>query len=127
MNLVLESDRLLLRPLEKGDLDIGIDLFTDPEVTAYIGGPITKELVAEEMLLALRRCAGGAIGVWCILDRAGGEKLGTVALLPLPIEDDDTNWDLVVGDSLPDAEITGHVIEIKAAIERIREMIQNVE
>ena len=32
-----------------------------------------------------------------------------------------------IGSKASDAEISRHVIEIKAALERIREMIQNVE
>ncbi len=53
----------------------------------------------------VRRCAYGCIGVWCVIERSTEEKLGTAILLPLPIEEDDTNWDLVVGDDYPDCEI----------------------
>ena len=30
-----------------------------------------------------------------MIDRSTNEKLGNAMLLPLPIDEDDTNWDLV--------------------------------
>ncbi len=105
MNLVLKSERLLLRPLAETDLDVGLETLTDPAVMKYFGKTFTKDQVAEELQTAMRRCAGGCIGIWCVIDRSTKEKLGTAELLPLPIEEEDTNWDLVVGDDLPDCEI----------------------
>jgi len=105
MNLILESERILLRPLDGSDVDLGFDLLTDPRVTRYAGRTYTRDEVVEQMPTVVRRCAGGAIGIWCVTDRATGEKLGTAILLPLPVDEDDTNWDLVRGDRLPDAEI----------------------
>jgi len=105
MKLDLETARLRLRPLTEGDVDLGLDLLTDPAVTKYAGRTYTRDEVAEQMPTVVRRCAGGAIGIWCVTDRATGEKLGTAILLPLPVDEDDTNWDLVRGEQMPDAEI----------------------
>ena len=116
MDLNLESERLLLRPLEAGDLDVSLSILTDPDVMKYVGGGIcTEDEVIEDLKIATRRCAGGSIGIWCVIDRASSEKLGTAILLPMPIEEDDTNWDLVVGDDLPDAEIeVGYILKKSA-------------
>ncbi len=105
MNLTLKSERLLLRPLAETDLDVEIEIGTDPEVMKYIDEPDTEESVVQQMPNYVKRCAGGCIGVWCVIERSTNEKLGTAILLPLPIEEDDTNWDLVVGDDFPDCEI----------------------
>ena len=105
MKLVFKTDRLLLRPLAETDSDLGIELLTDPAVTRYVCQTYTEAQVIEEMPNLTRRCAGGCIGIWCVIDRSTEEKLGTSVLLPLPIEEDDTNWSLVVGDDLPDCEI----------------------
>ena len=105
MKLVFKTDRLLLRPLLETDSDLGIELLTDPAVTRYVCQTYTEAQVIEEMPTVTRRCAGGCIGIWCVIDRSTEEKLGTSVLLPLPIEEDDTNWSLVVGDDLPDCEI----------------------
>ena len=105
MNLNLKSERLLLRPVRETDLDVEVEMGTDPEVMKYIGELETREKIVQDMPKFVRRCAGGCIGIWCVLERSTEEKLGTAILLPLPIEEDDTNWDLVVGDELPDCEI----------------------
>lgn len=115
MNLEFTSERLFLRPLSDVDLDFAIALLTDPEVAKYVGGVYTVEEVIEELPLVVRRCGGGCIGVWCVIDRETGEKLGTSVLLPMPIEEDDTNWDLVVGDEIPDCEIEiGYILKKSA-------------
>ncbi len=106
LTLTLETERLLLRPVEERDLDVAIEMFTDPDVMQFLGGEtMSIAEVREEMPTYTKRCAVGAIGIWCIEDRSSQEKLGSVFLLPLPIEKDDTDWDLVVGDQLPNAEI----------------------
>lgn len=105
MNLVLKSERLLLRPLAETDLDVGIEIGTDPEVMKYIGELLTEDGVIQKMPNYIKRCAGGCIGIWCVTDRSTKEKFGTAILLPLPIDEDDTNWDLVAGDELPDCEV----------------------
>ncbi len=65
MNLILETDRLILRPLAAEDLDIAIALWTDPDVARYVADrAATKEEVIAEMPTVLRRCVEGAIGVW---------------------------------------------------------------
>ena len=105
MNLNLKSDRLLLRPLEKADVDLGLEILTDPEVMLYVGQARSRAQVIEEMEVSTRRAGGGCIGIWCVMDLATKEKLGTGILLPLPIELADTDWSLVEGEAVPDAEI----------------------
>lgn len=130
MKLELHSQRLLLRPLAAEDLELAVELFTDPEVMTFVGEPYTAEKIAEEMPVALSRGGAGCIGIWCILDRVTGEKLGETFLLPLAIEGDDTDWDLVGGPGLPEAEIeTGYFLRRPAwgkgyATETIRRLIR---
>lgn len=106
VNLVLRSERLLLRPLAEADLDVLTEILTDPAVMKYVGGETyTEDRILRELPTAIRRCAGGCIGIWCVIRQPTREKLGYALLLPLPIEETDTNWDLVVGDELPDCEV----------------------
>ncbi len=105
MNLVLKSDRLLLRPLSENDLDVSIEILTDPAVMKYVAKTHTKEQVIQELPAALKRCAGGCIGFWCVIDRLTKEKLGTALLQPLPIDVKGTPWNLVGGEELPDGEV----------------------
>jgi RimJ/RimL family protein N-acetyltransferase len=103
--LELQSDRLLLRPLIEDDLDLVLEMFTNPEVMRYTGGVASEETLTKEMQHYVKRGAGECIGVWCVLRRDTGEKLGSAALLPLPVDGDDTDWALVQEDRYPDEEV----------------------
>lgn len=105
MHPVLHTDRLTLIPFQLSDLDIALEMFTDPEVLRFAGGVMTGKEVRREMSNWVRRGGNGRIGVWCITSSASGQKLGTVALLPMPIEEDDTDWELVVPGFTPDCDI----------------------
>lgn len=112
MHLELLTDRLLLRPLRLDDVDLAIEMFTDPEVVRYVGGATAVEEIRAEMNNSVKRCGGGCIGIWCVVDRLTSEKLGTGVLLPMPVEEDDSTWDLVEGPDLPDSEIeVGYILK----------------
>ncbi len=130
VNLELETDRLFLRPLANNDWEMAVETFMDPEVMKFVADVGSEEALAEEMKTAIRRGAGGRIGVWCVLQRETGEKLGTAILLPLPIEEDDTDWSLVQEDQYPDADIeVGYILKRSAwgngyATEACRRLVQ---
>lgn len=113
MNLVFESERLVYRPLSEADVDLSIDQWTDPDVTKYTADRVyTAEEVAAEMPIVVRRCAGGCIGIWCMIDKVRQEKLGSVFLLPMPLDLRDTDWDLVAGEQIPAGDIEiGYILK----------------
>ncbi|MEJ2178284.1 MAG: GNAT family N-acetyltransferase [Gammaproteobacteria bacterium] len=109
------TSRLLLWPLEPGDVDLGIEMFTDPDVMRYVGGLLSADKIRSEMPNYLKRCGGGCIGIWCVIERSTSGKIGTGALLPMPVEEDDTNWDLVEGPDIPASEIeVGYILKCSA-------------
>jgi RimJ/RimL family protein N-acetyltransferase len=130
VNLELETDRLILRPLVENDLDLALETLTDPEVMKFIADVCDEETLPGEMKSFIRRGAGGRIGIWCVHQRETGEKLGTSILLPLPIEEDDTDWSLLEEDRYPDAEIeVGFMLKRSAwgkgyATEACRRLVQ---
>jgi ribosomal-protein-alanine N-acetyltransferase len=105
MKLELHTERLRLTPLEPADLDIALQMYTDPEVLKYVCDVMTEVEIREEMPNSIRRGGNGGIGIWCIADRRTGEKLGDTYLLPMPIDEDDTDFSLVVMGQMPDADI----------------------
>lgn len=115
-HLIFETERLRFEPLSLDDLDLAIEQWTDPEVVRYVGDYTYSEAeLAEEMPKFVRRCADGCIGVWRLTERATGDKIGTAILLPSPIELDDTDWDLVTGDKIPEGDIeVGYVLKRSA-------------
>jgi len=105
MNLNLSSERLSLNPLESTDLDLCLEMFTDPAVVKYADGLMSESTIKGEMSNWTKRGGNGCIGIWRISDRMSGEKYGSVALLPIPIEEEDTDFNLVVPGTMPDGDI----------------------
>ena len=105
MKLELHTERLLLTPLVADDIDLALEMYTDPEVLEHTHGVMTEAEIRREMPNFIKRGGNGGIGVWCIKDRDTGEKLGETYLLPLPIDEDHTDFSLIVMGQIPDAEI----------------------
>jgi RimJ/RimL family protein N-acetyltransferase len=105
MNLELQTERLVLRPLVLDDIDLCIELYSDPLVVKYIEDPRTPDEIKINMLDYVKRSGDGFIGFWCVFDKISNDKLGKVLLLPLPIELDDTDWDMVESPIIPDCDI----------------------
>ena len=105
MKLELHTERLILTPLVADDVDLALEMYTDPEVLKYACGVMTELEIRQEMPDAIKRGGNGGIGTWCISDRRTGEKIGETYLLPLPIDRDHTDFSLVVMGQMPDADI----------------------
>ena len=105
MKAFLTTERLTLKPLSQDDADLVVELFTDPVVKKHTGGPQSEASIREEMRVSTRRGGNGCIGIWTIVRAEDGEKLGTVALLPMPVDTQVTDYDSIVPGEYPDAEI----------------------
>lgn len=108
---------MTFRPLGLGDLDSAIEQWTDPGVTRYLSdGPLTEQQIKENLPREICRAGpGGCIGVWVLTSKQTGEKLGTAILLPMPVDADDTEWDLLGTDAIPDREIEiGYILKRSA-------------
>jgi ribosomal-protein-alanine N-acetyltransferase len=105
MNLVLCSKRLTLTPFDGPDFDLAMEMFTDPDVLRYAGGVMDEDEIREQMSNWIKRGGNGCIGIWSVSDRGNGEKLGSAALLPMPIDEDDTDFGLVIPGQMPDGDV----------------------
>ncbi len=106
MNLDLMTERLLLKPLDQTDVDTAVEMFTDPAVIKYMGNQLMSEdEICKEMAIWMKRGGNGCIGIWSISDLETAEKYGSGYLLPMPIDEDDTDWDLVVPGVMPDCDV----------------------
>jgi len=104
MKLELLSDRLVLNPFKSTDIDLAVELWTDPEVVRYICDVATEAEVRREMPDTIKRGGDGAIGEWCIADHKTGEKFGSAYLLPMPTEED-VDYGLLDMGQMPDVDI----------------------
>jgi len=115
IDLTFESERMAFKPLAEDDLPLAIELWTDPEITKFVGGTTPEETLRRDHHRYMRRCAGGVIGIWTLTPHNQNEKIGTAILLPMPTELNDTDWDLVTGDGLPNAQIeVGYILKKSA-------------
>ena len=105
MHLELQSERLVLTPYTAKDLDLSIEIFTDPVVLKYTGGVMSETAIKESVSNWTRRGGNGCIGIWTVSDRRTGEKYGSAALLPMPVEEKTTDYSLVVPGKMPDGDI----------------------
>ncbi|MEV6609521.1 GNAT family N-acetyltransferase [Kutzneria sp. NPDC051319] len=81
----LDADRIVLRALRDADRDRFIELRTDPEVNAHIGGPTPRQAV-EQRLADIGGLSNATVpGVYAIADRVTDTFLGTVQLTRLPL------------------------------------------
>ena len=100
--LVLETERLRLRPFSMADTDLAVDLLTDPKVMHYVDDIMTAEEARSMMPLITRRGAGGRIGYWTAELKSTGEKIGDGELTPIPMgERTKTDWSQVVPNAYP--------------------------
>jgi RimJ/RimL family protein N-acetyltransferase len=75
--VVIETERLVLRPHTRADFDDSAALWADPDVTRFITG---RPSTAEEVWQRLLRYAGGwslmGFGYWAICERENGRFIG---------------------------------------------------
>ena len=74
---VLESKRLVLRPLRAGDLDEFAATMALPEVTRFLSAsPLSREDAWRRMLMCVGQWPLHGFGYWAVTMRAGGRLVG---------------------------------------------------
>ena len=93
MEEFLRTERLVLRKFTADDVDLLVELDSDPEVMHYVTGGVTtsREEIASDVMPAFlsyyERYDG--FGFWAALDRATGKFLGWFHLRPAPDDEPD--------------------------------------
>ncbi len=84
MQTHLETERLILRRFTPDDVDLLVELDSDPEVMRYLNGgsPTPREVIEREALPRFLRFNDRAngVGYWAAIERASGSFLGRVFL-----------------------------------------------
>lgn len=104
--IVLETERLYVRPWRESDLDPIRRLFTDPEAVRYLGDgkPWSEEQIAELVRWNMDHRSGWEPGFFnCpLVLREGDEVIGRVGINPLWVEpghvdysEPELEWDLI--------------------------------
>jgi [ribosomal protein S5]-alanine N-acetyltransferase len=86
MQAVLETERLLLRPLSEDDIDWLFEMDTDPEVMHYITGFRPESAEASrawiQKLKTLYHDTGSRYGFWAVVEKVTGEPCGWLTVRP---------------------------------------------
>jgi RimJ/RimL family protein N-acetyltransferase len=82
--IILETDRLLLRPLFMDDLDELFTLYSDPEIRKYFPeGVLTREETREELEWHMNgHPKYPELGLWATVHKKTGKFIGRCGLLP---------------------------------------------
>jgi len=87
-SLITRTERLFIRHLTEADIPALASLWTDPEVTRFMGGPRDFEKVSgsfKEDLLS----PPPKLDLWPVIERASGEVVGHCGLLPKTVDGQD--------------------------------------
>jgi RimJ/RimL family protein N-acetyltransferase len=82
-----------------------LEMFTDPEVVKYVCDVVPEDEIRTEMSSWIKRGGDGCIGIWCIADQMSGEKYGSAYLLPMPVEEPDNDFSLVIPGEMPAGDV----------------------
>ena len=90
MNVIIETDRLLMRTFNKEDAHLIYELNLDPDVTRYTHDPVSDMNQAAEILekIILPQYALYYHGRWAVHNKASLEFLGWCGLKYLPEENE---------------------------------------
>jgi RimJ/RimL family protein N-acetyltransferase len=80
--IILETERLLFRPHEPGDLEAYCAMEQDPEVRRYVGGaPRTRE-TAEARFRGALQPAPDRLAMWATILKSNGAYIGRCGVYP---------------------------------------------
>ena len=87
MSLRLETPRLRLQPQKTSDIPFLVGLWSDPEVTRYLGGPRDPDELARTFKQAAQDPEAQAFDLWPVQQRPTGRLVGHCGLLEKEVED----------------------------------------
>ena len=86
MDYFLRSTLLGFRHWGEEDLPLAMGLWGDPEVTAYIGGPFTEEIVRSRLLQEIKQGQETGLQYWPFFLLDGNGHTGCAGLRPYRME-----------------------------------------
>ena len=78
MDILIETERFIIRPLQDGDAAGMFAMDSDPEVHRYVGGKPVETIEQTKAVIAFVRSqyAEYGIGRWAVIEKATGEFAG---------------------------------------------------
>jgi len=85
----LETKRLIIKPLEIADAEALSKIWTDPEVTRYMGGPRNYEEIYAEFVKDARDESPPKFDLWSVIEKTHGRLIGHCGLIDKDVEGQD--------------------------------------
>jgi ribosomal-protein-alanine N-acetyltransferase len=77
----IETRRLVLRDLQISDAAPLAQIWSDPDVTLFMGGPRDEAQLRQDLEAEAESAAPAAIDLWPVVEKASGEVIGHCGLL----------------------------------------------
>lgn len=84
--VILETKRLILRRTTEADVEPLVELWSDPKVTQYFGGPRDQQALRESFEQSAFSPFSDDYDLWPVVEKASGEVIGHSGLLDKEIE-----------------------------------------
>jgi [ribosomal protein S5]-alanine N-acetyltransferase len=78
---VIESERLVLRPLTEDDWDQYLPIHTDPDVMRFVGGRYDEEFVRQRFERMCSQWIERGLGHWATFEKQSEKLVGAVGLM----------------------------------------------
>lgn len=83
---ILETERLLLRRQQASDIDFLTELWADPQVTHYLGGPRDRDWLRTAFEETARDPFAEQFDLWPVIEKETGQVIGHCGLLDKDID-----------------------------------------
>ena len=84
--IILETERLVLRYQRADDVEALVDLWSDADVTRYMGGPRDRDWLRTELEQVAQDPTAEPYDLWPLVERATGRVVGDCGLLDKEVE-----------------------------------------
>lgn len=84
--MLLETPRLLLRNTQTGDIPALVKMWTDPDVTRFMGGPRNADWLAQNFAEDADNPDPLQYDQWPVIEKVSGEVIGYCGLLDKEVE-----------------------------------------
>jgi ribosomal-protein-alanine N-acetyltransferase len=85
-SIILETERLILRYQQASDVAFLVDLWADPEVTRYMGGPRDRDPLRSELEEITQNPYAERYDLWPVIEKETGQPVGNCGLLDKEVE-----------------------------------------
>ncbi len=84
--IILETGRLVLRYQQAADVEFLVDLWTDPQVTRYLGGPRDRDWLQSVFEETVKNPSAERYDLWPVIEKKSGLLVGHCGLLDKEVE-----------------------------------------